>query len=168
MGARRTCRVCGCHERSACWGEDTGACWWVEYDLCSACSGAQPDACRDEPIDLIAEGYPGDAAIANWGASERARERMRDRLQAAAIEANSRAMVATLAASWTGRDPVAPALIEFDWDTRCPLALAVLAGALERVGGLVVGSGGAQSTFALTALGRLLVRRYRRQAGDVA
>ena len=101
-------------------------------------------------------------------AATRRRMRIRDRLQAEAIEANSRAMVATLAASWTGRDPLAPALIEFDWHVRCPLALAVLCGALSRVGGLAIACGSAQSTFELTALGRLLVRRYRHQAGDAA
>lgn len=95
-------------------------------------------------------------------------QRQRDRLQAAAIESNSRAMVATLAANWTGRDLASPALIEFDWHVRCPLAQAVMAGALERLDGLVVGGGLALSTFELTALGRLLVRRWRRQAGDVA
>jgi hypothetical protein len=63
MSIRRTCRVCGCHDRSACWGEDTGACWWVEPNLCSACSGDQPDASRDVPSDLVAAGYPGDEAI---------------------------------------------------------------------------------------------------------
>jgi len=29
----RTCRVCGCTEDNAC----IGGCFWVEYDLCSAC-----------------------------------------------------------------------------------------------------------------------------------
>jgi len=101
-------------------------------------------------------------------AATRRRMRMRDRLQAEAIEINSRAMVATLAANWTRRDPLAPALIEFDWQVRCPLAMAVLCGALARVGGLAIAAGHAQSTFELTALGRLLVRRYRHQTRDVA
>lgn len=30
----RACRVCGCTEDKAC----VGGCWWVEYDLCSACA----------------------------------------------------------------------------------------------------------------------------------
>lgn len=60
MRALRHCRQCGCHDRSACWSETSGACWWVEDDLCSACSGHQPDASRDTPIDLVAAGYPGD------------------------------------------------------------------------------------------------------------
>lgn len=101
-------------------------------------------------------------------AAEMRRRRFRDRLQAEAIENNSRAMVATLAACWASRDLAAPALVEFDWDIRCPLALAVLCGALARVGGLGIAAGQAQSTFELTALGRLLVWRYRRQTGDVA
>ncbi len=29
----RRCRVCGCTEDAAC----PGGCFWVEYDLCSAC-----------------------------------------------------------------------------------------------------------------------------------
>lgn len=63
MSNARKCRECGCTDTSACWGEETGACWWVEPDLCSACSGDQPDASRDEPADLIAAGYPGDDTL---------------------------------------------------------------------------------------------------------
>ncbi|PZP64216.1 MAG: hypothetical protein DI597_00965 [Pseudoxanthomonas spadix] len=33
MFEQRACRVCGCTETNAC----EGGCWWVEYDLCSAC-----------------------------------------------------------------------------------------------------------------------------------
>lgn len=29
----RHCRVCGCDEENAC----VGGCFWVEWDLCSAC-----------------------------------------------------------------------------------------------------------------------------------
>jgi hypothetical protein len=29
----RACRVCGCTQGNAC----RGGCWWVEFDLCSAC-----------------------------------------------------------------------------------------------------------------------------------
>ncbi len=29
----RVCRVCGCTDDRAC----RGGCWWVEWDLCSAC-----------------------------------------------------------------------------------------------------------------------------------
>lgn len=43
----RCCRACGCHDWSACYGELTGPCWWVEPDLCSACAGLQPDAERE-------------------------------------------------------------------------------------------------------------------------
>jgi len=32
------CRVCGCTENRACFHPDHGACWWVEYDLCSHCA----------------------------------------------------------------------------------------------------------------------------------
>ncbi len=60
----RTCRECGCHDRSACWDEATDTtCWWVEEDLCSACSGDQPGATRDDPVDLIEAGYEGDEAL---------------------------------------------------------------------------------------------------------
>jgi hypothetical protein len=34
----RRCRVCGCTELNACLTAD-GPCWWVEWDLCSACEG---------------------------------------------------------------------------------------------------------------------------------
>ncbi|MFA5487349.1 MAG: hypothetical protein WDA05_04945 [Candidatus Methanomethylophilaceae archaeon] len=33
----RTCRICGCTEEHAC-ETVCGACYWVEYDLCSACA----------------------------------------------------------------------------------------------------------------------------------
>lgn len=29
----RKCRICGCTEMHAC----EGGCWWIEFDLCSAC-----------------------------------------------------------------------------------------------------------------------------------
>ena len=61
--AARTCRVCGCHDRSACWSDTTGACWWAEADLCSRCSGDQTGASRVRPIDLVAAGYPGDDMV---------------------------------------------------------------------------------------------------------
>jgi hypothetical protein len=32
-GGVRACRKCGCTDARAC----PGGCWWVEYDLCSAC-----------------------------------------------------------------------------------------------------------------------------------
>lgn len=32
------CRVCGCTNWSACPDPETGTCWWVEEDLCSACA----------------------------------------------------------------------------------------------------------------------------------
>ena len=32
--AARSCRVCGCTDDHAC----TPACWWVGYELCSACA----------------------------------------------------------------------------------------------------------------------------------
>lgn len=31
----RSCRECGCTEHNAC----NPPCWWIEYDLCSACGG---------------------------------------------------------------------------------------------------------------------------------
>jgi len=32
------CRVCGCREADAC-ETPNGACFWLEVDLCSACTG---------------------------------------------------------------------------------------------------------------------------------
>lgn len=32
------CRECGCTENSACHDPETGSCWWVFQDLCSACA----------------------------------------------------------------------------------------------------------------------------------
>lgn len=42
----RSCRICGCTEDHAC---ETvyGACYWVEYDLCSACAEAAENRERD-------------------------------------------------------------------------------------------------------------------------
>lgn len=34
-----TCRSCGCTDTCAC----PGGCWWVEPDLCSACSAEEID-----------------------------------------------------------------------------------------------------------------------------
>lgn len=34
----RTCCECGCDEHHACLDEEYGACWWVEWDLCSHCA----------------------------------------------------------------------------------------------------------------------------------
>lgn len=43
----RVCRSCGCHDYDACvvtkapgqaWNQPGQPCWWVESDLCSACS----------------------------------------------------------------------------------------------------------------------------------
>lgn len=34
---KRTCRVCGCTWDNAC----PGGCYWVEFDLCSACEGKE-------------------------------------------------------------------------------------------------------------------------------
>lgn len=43
----RTCRNCGCHDYDACvvtkappraWNQPGQPCWWVEDDLCSACT----------------------------------------------------------------------------------------------------------------------------------
>jgi hypothetical protein len=36
----RYCRVCGCTDDDAC----EEGCWWVEFDLCSACADAQKKA----------------------------------------------------------------------------------------------------------------------------
>lgn len=32
------CRKCGCTQDDACHDHETGSCWWVEQDLCSACA----------------------------------------------------------------------------------------------------------------------------------
>lgn len=34
----RKCRVCGCHDGTACVSEEHGPCWWVADDLCSHCA----------------------------------------------------------------------------------------------------------------------------------
>jgi hypothetical protein len=34
----RECRVCGCSELDACVDEAGGTCYWIEQDLCSACT----------------------------------------------------------------------------------------------------------------------------------
>lgn len=41
----RACRVCGCREHSACPDprSPSGTCWWVEWDLCSACEAEEVD-----------------------------------------------------------------------------------------------------------------------------
>jgi hypothetical protein len=57
--------------------------------------------------------------------------------------------------------------VEFEWSPRQPLAQAVRAGALGLAGPLIIGAGVAAAEFELTALGRLLVRRWRSQAGHV-
>lgn len=33
----KICRECGCSDRTACFHEDHGPCWWVGADLCSHC-----------------------------------------------------------------------------------------------------------------------------------
>ena len=38
--ANRRCRICGCTEHRPC----PGNCTWVEWDLCSACVGAEKQA----------------------------------------------------------------------------------------------------------------------------
>jgi hypothetical protein len=96
-----------------------------------------------------------------------AAERQRELVEARRVEAASRAMVATLAATWSGGDLCAPVAVEFEWSPRQPLAQAVLAGALGLAGPLIIGAGVAAAEFELTALGRLLVRRWRSQAGHV-
>lgn len=70
--AKRTCRACGCTDARAC---QPGGCYWVEWDLCSACadrdaaklgvSAAELEAlaraiCRADgcdPDELIATGH---------------------------------------------------------------------------------------------------------------
>jgi hypothetical protein len=40
----QVCRQCGCADDRACVSPTSGPCWWAEIDLCSGCSGDQPDA----------------------------------------------------------------------------------------------------------------------------
>ena len=42
LADQRICRVCGCTNECACMTE-SGPCWWVEEDLCSACVGRVKD-----------------------------------------------------------------------------------------------------------------------------
>jgi hypothetical protein len=37
-GKAGTCKVCGCREMSACYDHETGTCFWIYEDLCSACA----------------------------------------------------------------------------------------------------------------------------------
>jgi len=46
------CNRCGCQEHDACYDEQTGSCWWVEEDLCSAC--ATP-AEKEQAIEAMKE-----------------------------------------------------------------------------------------------------------------
>ena len=41
------CRVCGCTDDDCqcCYEHTGGPCWWVETDLCSACTGREQQAC---------------------------------------------------------------------------------------------------------------------------
>lgn len=36
-----TCRVCLCTQNHACPDPETGTCWWVQEDLCSACASPE-------------------------------------------------------------------------------------------------------------------------------
>jgi hypothetical protein len=56
----RTCRVCGCTDDHAC----EGGCWWVDADLCSACSA---------PTVAETIGYDDDDAGRGWLNSTEAR-----------------------------------------------------------------------------------------------
>lgn len=50
--AERQCRKCGCTEERAC-PPPAGPCFWVEYDLCSACS---PRGARSRPYRMHVPG----------------------------------------------------------------------------------------------------------------
>lgn len=40
QNAERVCRVCGCTDERAC----PGGCWWIQWDLCSACAQSRKEA----------------------------------------------------------------------------------------------------------------------------
>lgn len=35
---KQACRKCGCTWNTPCYDHETGSCWWVQPDLCSACA----------------------------------------------------------------------------------------------------------------------------------
>jgi hypothetical protein len=37
-GITGICKRCGCSQNDACYDTDTGSCYWVKEDLCSACA----------------------------------------------------------------------------------------------------------------------------------
>lgn len=46
------CRACGCDDFNACEMDDGTPCWWVEPDLCSACSDGL-ESWIGEPVDEL-------------------------------------------------------------------------------------------------------------------
>lgn len=46
FGTARACRNCGCTDDNACIVPGKGPCWWVEADLCAACTPADGEAGR--------------------------------------------------------------------------------------------------------------------------
>jgi hypothetical protein len=52
----RLCRSCGCSEDDACVGE-SGACFWIEQDLCSACAGEERFAHCECGADVDTEAF---------------------------------------------------------------------------------------------------------------
>jgi hypothetical protein len=57
----RRCRKCGCTDFCPCWHAEMGGCWWVEAELCAACSpAAEPgwEHPTSEEIAAIAEECP--------------------------------------------------------------------------------------------------------------
>lgn len=59
-----TCRVCGCTETIACAMLNGAPCWWVDDDLCSACSERLDDPAIEE---IVAERIRQDL---QWGGPE--------------------------------------------------------------------------------------------------
>ena len=47
------CKLCGCMENNACSDPDTGTCFWVADDLCSACATAEQKAAALEKMTKL-------------------------------------------------------------------------------------------------------------------
>lgn len=78
--APRTCRVCGCTDDDAC----EGGCWWVDADLCSACSFPGHVAAHAIDVDAVLRVPVVDVAAALQGVAA-ATEQLLDAQRAVAL-----------------------------------------------------------------------------------
>ena len=49
------CRICGCTDNdcTACYLQTGELCYWVEFDLCSACAAKVPEGYTTTPSGLL-------------------------------------------------------------------------------------------------------------------